>query len=698
MRKILQICKDVLKANALVFMYFIFAVVVELTAVFVVEGTPFISRPFLGLGLLFFVCGGISLIRNNRARATICAILLFAQVVFDLVFSVLYDMTDQYFDIGMLNLRNDAFAILENIPVDFIAFYSGLFCSIACLVLGLRHAYYHREVARTKRSVFFNIGLMAAGLATLGIAFFTYYPREAKDRYDEMIHGKETTAYSAYGMIGNLMGEVGKKAFQKITPLAEDDINSFVYAKESAPTEYFGVSKGKNVVVVLSESLEWYTFLRGNAGQNGLDGEYPNALDIPQETLEALYPNLTEYYEESLVATNFHGREKTDIAEVLSIVGSYPTDAYVNYEYAENTIPYTLPNILKQGTGNNVQLRSFHNGFKSFYNRGEAHKTLGFEGLTDMDDMVEISSAAEVSTFTNYMNDGERNLDSEMIETAKHLMFPTDGKQFFTYITTITMHGMYYDRDNLQPENNTKLAEKITLLQTFKPREEDGSLEEYERAEALYYYMATALEFDYMLGCMKADLQKKGLWEDTIVVLFGDHNAYYQELSNYVKDIHEYEDEAKYTDLYNVPLMIHDAALVKKLAENGESRIVTKFLSTADIVPTLLDLLGIKYFENLYYGKPIFSDETSVLYSRAYGVFVGDGILRRSVKGKLYQYDGLTESGVPVADTLSAFEKEGVELVERIKYCDYIFRQDHFGKEENYDKFLSEMRRINGWQ
>ncbi len=690
--------KNWVKGNLLVLIYSVFAVLIETTAVFVVEKTPFMERPYLSLGALCFVCGIILLIPNNRAKTVVCTVMLALQAGLDLVFSVIYDMTGQYFDLGMFNLRNDAFAILENIPVNFITFYVGLFFTLMFLVIGLRLSFTRRRVGRSKKSTFFYVGLMLAGIATFGISFISYFPRESEDKYDQMLAGKQAGAYKAYGMVGNLLGEFGKAIFQSEATLEGEDINEFLYEKTAEKSEYFGISKDKNVIVILAESLEWFTFLRGEAEGSSLTGEYPNAMDIPQEVLEGLYPNLTAYYNESVVMANFHSREKTDIAEVLSMLGNYPTGAYVNYDYAENVIPYTLPNILKSEVDGEIRMRSYHNGFKSFYNREQAHQTFGLEGLTDMYDLEEMSKAkAEEEgveeTFRNYMDDGERNLDSEMIKTAKEEMFPKD-ERFFTYITTITMHGMYKERENLKAENHTSLAEKLTLLEAYKPTDEGAA--DYKSALALYYYMTTGLELDYMLGCMKEDLQSKGIWENTTILLFGDHNAYYQDLSNYVKDIGDMGNkEKKYTDLYNIPMMIHDTDLVKKIAERGEARIINKFTCTADIVPTLLDLLGIRYFENLYYGHSVFSDKQSVLYSRAYGVFIGDGIVRRSVLGDYYLFEGETEGGALVADTLSAFEREGEALVKKIEYCDYIFRQDHFADEENYQKFVMAMERIN---
>ncbi len=687
--------------NSLIVLYFVFAVLLEMIAVFVVEGSPFLTRPFLSLGLLLLLCGILLFIKSNRARTIVCGLLLLVQMLLDMVFDVIFSLTDQYFDFSMLTLKNDAFAILENLPVNFIIFYVGLAFALTIFVYGFRRTYKEKRVSAPKKSAFFYVGMSLAGIATVCTSFLTYFPREEKNKYDEMLVGRASTAYSAYGMIGNLLGEAGKTLFQKTTPIAGADIDEFIYAKTSNGSPYFGTSKGKNVVVVLGESFEWYTFLRGDSDYAGsLQGEYVNALEIPQEVLKELYPNLTRFYEESVVMTNFHAREKTDIAETLAIMGTYPTGPYVNYEYEENTLPFTLPNLLKQETDGNIHVRSFHNGFKSFYNREVAHATFGFDKVNgllspvDMNDMEEMSNKIEANggkeIFYDYMDEGERNLDSEMVATAKDLMFPTD-RRFCTYITTITMHGMYYDRVNMRKENNTKLAEKLTLLERYKPTEE--TTENFVEAERLYYYMTTGLEFDLMLGLMMEDLESKNLLDDTLIAVYGDHNAYYQGMSGFVKDIPDYDTENKFTDLYNIPFMLWDKDLVAAVPEN--ERMVNKFTCTADIMPTLMDLLGITYFENLYYGRSVFAKEESVLYSRAYDVFVGDGILRRSVKGDYYLYDGLNENGVPVADTLAAFEAEGERLVEKIKYCDYIFRQDHFGETKNYTRFVEEMDKIN---
>jgi phosphoglycerol transferase MdoB-like AlkP superfamily enzyme len=205
--------------------------------------------------------------------------------------------------------------------------------------------------------------------------------------------------------------------------------------------------------------------------------------------------------------------------------------------------------------------------------------------------------------------------------------------------------------------------------------------------EILFYYMLTALDTDRAIGQLKKDLAQKGLLEDTVIVLFGDHNAYYHELSNYVKDIEDYDTDRKFTDLYNVPLMIYNKGWSDQMSE--EERVINKFTCTADIVPTLLDLLGINYYSNLYYGNSIFSDKQSVLYTRAYDNFISDGIVSRSVNKMLYRDKSVTDA------QFNAYKTEATALVQKIKYCDYIFKQDYFGTDEKLALFQENMRQLN---
>ncbi|MBQ3584234.1 MAG: LTA synthase family protein [Lachnospiraceae bacterium] len=658
--------KDWIRDNQIVVIYFIYAILIEMIGVFAVEGNPLITNPFIELGLLFAMSGIALVMKSNRKRFIFCTILLIVQAVLDLAFAVVYDMTGQYFDFGMLNLRNDAFGILESIPMNFIAFYSAMFFCIFFVIYGMRIIRRKKTLEYSVKQKYSYIGILFAGIILMCASIYLNNS-EKVDKYEKMLKNKQKSNYSSYGIVGNLINEFSKgMIFTETEFLSSEEIDEYIYSEVAEPTAQFGVSKDKNVIVVLVESFEWFSILQSD--------EYPNQLDLSKEEIEYLFPNLTKFYENSVVMSNFHSREKTDISETLSIMGSYPTDAYVNYDFSENTIPQTVPNILQTFVDEDIQLRSFHDGFKSFYNREQTHKIFGFESLTDMYDMYDISSRmvksgeASETVMHDYMTNGERNLDSEMFNTCKDLMFPTDTR-FYTYITTITMHGIYYERENLA-DNYKKLEE------VYKPSNKENEME-----QNLINYLTAVMDFDKALGIMMEDLEEKGLLENTTIVLFGDHNTYYQQLSNYVKDIEDYETDNYFTDLYKVPFMIYDVDL--------EPQVIDKFTCTSDIAPTVLDLLGIQYYSNLYYGTSVFSEKESVLYSRAYGVFIGEGVVGRSMNSLLYKSDTMTDT------YMEYFRDEAEKLVEKIKYCDQIFYQDYFGTDKNYNAYVQKMWEIN---
>lgn len=663
-KKIKERALNYIKRNRVIFLYAVFAISIEMIAVFAVEGNPIMTQPYIFICVVGVISSLILLINNNKIRFILCTILIIGQTLADLALVVVFDMTGQYFDYGMLSLRNDAWGILESIPMNFIAFYLSLLCCIVFVVFGYRSI---KRIPKVKVNSGMRVIECIAGalfMTCIG-AFLTINNSENVNKYVKMIKNTEGSNYASMGLIGNFINEMSKGLiFTDMEYMKNEDIDNFIYNKVTENSPNFGISKDNNVVVMLVESFEWFSFVKSE--------EYPNGLDLSKEDIEYLFPNLTKFYNNSIVMNNFHSKEKTDISETISILGSYPTEAYVDYDFEYNTIPNTLPNTIRALEGGDIASNSFHNGYKSFYNREKTHKIFGFDSLTDSYDMYKISDEAVKSgkaktpLITDYMSEGERNLDSEMIETCKDMMFPKD-KRFFTYITTITMHGMYYERENLK-----EYVDKLNSVYTPKTNSDEEKI--------LMNYVTTVMEFDKAVGVMMEDLEKKGLLDKTTIVMFGDHNSYYQQLSNYVKDIENYNTERNYTDLYKVPLMIYDS--------NLKHQVIEKFTCTSDIVPTVFDLLGINTYENMYYGTSVFNDRQSVLYSRAYGIFVGDGMVFRSLNDQLYVNKNVTNQ------YKNDFTKEGDKLVEKIKYCDQIFYQDYFADKKNYNTFIEKLKEI----
>lgn len=646
--------KKLLKNNYPIICYILLSIFTELLGVLAVGFGVGISSPWMLLTLIGLGTSILLLVKNNTIRFYLSAFFVLVQGICCIFCIVLYEMTGTLFDYGMFNLRSDAMGILESIPLNFTFIFTYLVVFIIYWIFGKRFLSKIDKPKKSKLLYFIpSISIIFFTCLNVTTAIFTNRQKGETD-YTLKLYSDGKGNYKSLGMTSNFVNELYKGFFFNKVELGDiNELEAYIYQETSTPTEHFGTSENNNVVTILVESLEWFAFVQDET-------LYPNGhKNLTEEQLDFLFPNLRKFYNDSVVLNNFYAREKTDISENLSIIGSYPTNAYINYDFPKNTMPFTLPNILSTFDNDIVQ-KSFHNGFKNYYNRNTEHKSLGFESFTAAEDLYKMG-------MTNWASKGNRNLDSEMIEAAKDEMFPTD-KRFNTYITSITMHGMYYERENLK-----QWYEKIDSINAI-PKSKDENHNNFRN------YVAAAMEFDHALGLILSDLEAKNLLDNTTITIFGDHNTYYQGLSNYVKDIYGYKDD-NYTNLYRVPCIIYD--------QNLNHQIINKFTTTTDIVPTLLDLLGINYYSNLYFGTSVFKTNESILYSRAYNMFLDTNIYFNSLNNILYKSKKVDEQ------YLNNIEEKAKILLTKLEAIDKIFYHDVFANEDRYNTFITKMTTIN---
>lgn len=641
------------KRNLLILCFLAFFIITELTAVFVTSGEVYIRHPwiFIGLCVLFTVI--LYVVRNQKARYIVGLIFLTAVGVADGGFVLLFEMTETLFEFPMINLRGEAVSILDSLTIDFV--YTLVFgtCLSIYAVAGWRMFPKLPEIPKLKR---FPVAVTVLLVFSLSVNLLAVEAvRPYKDVGDNLLYGNSVNAYSELGVSGNLIYELANGIFakEKFGELTDAELEDFIYDKDGIYYTNFpeNAKKKYNLVTILCESLEWFSFIQNT-------GKYPNGYNLENTNILAeLYPNLNRFYNESVVMTNFHAREKTDISENYALIGSYPTKAFINYTFPENYIATSLLNNLKI-TDESVVCSYFHNGFAAFYNRTDYLTNLGFDKVVFSEDM------AKCEGFTDWSAYNERNLDHEMIKVCKDEMFPTE-RRFYTFITSITMHGVYAYRQNLDDLGYYDKLESAGI----KVTEKDNTLH-----DTFVHYLAAVMEFDRALGEIYKVLEEKNLLDNTIIAIFSDHNTFYQGLSRYVKS-------TSTPALFEVPFMIRCPGI--------DHRVIEKFTCTADIVPTLCDLLGLNVYGNLYFGNSVFSEKESVLYSRAYGVFITD---------KIYFYN---LNRIIWADTscddeyMKALIDRATALTGKITACNRIFYNDYFSKSGKASMYEDKMRDIN---
>lgn len=288
---------------------------------------------------------------------------------------------------------------------------------------------------------------------------------------------------------------------------------------------------------------------------------------------QVLMPNLMMLHDQGLAFDNFYAPaypRTTSDSEFISLTGLFPSieSGPTCYNFNRNDYRYSFANMLRN---NGYTANSFHNNGAEVYNRNIFHPSMGLEKFYDAKDL----KLNDVLTDTN------------LIEKGKDLITPTDYK-FFSHVLTISGHGDY----------NINYAE----AEKYK----DQVIAEYGDTypEETLGYIAYQMEFDAFLGEMIKDIEAKGLLNDTVIVVMADHYPYMMQESNYqaIKGTNQAYEYAK------LPFIIYNPSL--------KPEVVDQLVTTVDVVPTLMNLLGIEYNANYYFGKDAFdaNEENMVIY------------------------------------------------------------------------------------
>jgi lipoteichoic acid synthase len=213
---------------------------------------------------------------------------------------------------------------------------------------------------------------------------------------------------------------------------------------------------------------------------------------------------------------------------------------------------------------------SLHANNKSFWNRDIMYHSLGYDRFYDISDY-------EVDAF-NSVTWGLKDKPF-FKQSIKHLQqMPL---LFFTKFITLTNHFPF------------------TLSVA------DRSINEYNSASStLNKYFPTVRYTDEALQQFFTDLKVAGIYDNSIIVLYGDHIGISENhntaMSKYLgKEITPFDS----VQLQRVPLIIHIPGLKGKTMDVVSGQI--------DLRPTILHLLGITNEQQIEFGTDLFSKRTT---------------------------------------------------------------------------------------
>ena len=346
--------------------------------------------------------------------------------------------------------------------------------------------------------------------------------------------------------------------------------------------EYTDIFKGKNVLVIHAESIQNFLL---NTEINGT----------------AIAPNLKRLASEGMYFSNFYAQESvgtssdSEFTYSTSLMPASSGTVFVSYWDRE------YPSIQKFMKNEGYYIFSMHANKGNYWNREVMHKKIGYDNF--------------------YYYDKDYKLDDMM---GLGLSDKSFFKQSVTKIKSIKEQYDKYYGLLIMLTNHTPfeaLKGKSDLDLTYKYTNENGEVitQSYLEGKNLGNYFTTAHYADEAIGDLVNELDEAGLLENTILVIYGDHDAKvkrseyeyyynYNPQTNSVRssDDPEYKEFTKYDYELNrkVPFIIwtKDEELRKKI-----NREVTDVAGMYNVLPTLGNMLGI--YDKYALGQDVFSTE-----------------------------------------------------------------------------------------
>lgn len=232
-----------------------------------------------------------------------------------------------------------------------------------------------------------------------------------------------------------------------------------------------------------------------------------------------------------------------------------------------------------------------------------------------------------------------------------------------------------YDPDKIPLAENPKLPQNAPLMATntmreliggyndfhHAPRPHEGSLTEEQARLLKHGYYASVSYVDAQIGRLLDELRRLALWDNTIVVLWGDHGWKLGEHNSWCK-MTNFEIDTR------VPLIVR----VPGARENG--RQCDRLVEFVDIYPSLCAVAGVSVpdgLEGLSF-SPLLENRSLPWKSAAFSQFLREGIwvapdgveyMGRSIRTDRYRFVRwfTWETGEPVAEELYDHQTDPLE-------------------------------------
>lgn len=389
-----------------------------------------------------------------------------------------------------------------------------------------------------------------------------------------------------------------------------------------------GIAKGKNVIVIQLEAF-----------QNFVIGSKYNGQEITPN-LNRLLEQDTLYFDQYYSTV---GKGNTADAEFTSLNSLYPVMDGECYRLYQNNTYNGLPWLLKE---QGYSTAAFHGYNGDFWNRRNAYPKQGIDNYYAIEDLKQDDIIG--------LGISDKSLFRQAVSRLKE-----EKQPFFSLMVTLSSHHPYnideslWEMDILPEDKGTKFAQ----------------------------YLQSVHYTDEAIGELIQQLKEEGLYDNTVIALYGDHHGLNCTMDNNDEIVGRYLGRTyTYDEMMNVPLIIH-------IPNSGVKETVSTLGGQIDFLPTMANLMDLQMKQPYVLGQDLVNAQNGFAAFTAYifeGSFVYNDIFFNISREGVFQGSEAwkigTDEKVDIEDYKELYQKAidlkaaSKEILEQDLIKDYIHR------------------------
>jgi len=383
----------------------------------------------------------------------------------------------------------------------------------------LKKVDYYTKVEKLEDGKVRALGTMIAALIALGL-------------YSPMVSGTDLSRLGKqwnreyvvmkFGIYIYQVNDVVASISSSLAPLfgydeAMKEFREFYNEKDDAikTNKYTNIFKGKNILVIHAESIQNFVL---NTKING----------------EEITPTLNKLASEGIYATNFYSQESigtssdTEFTFNTSLMPATNGTVFVNYFDREFV---TIPKLLKE---QGYYTFSMHANKAAFWNRQTVHKNFGYDHFYAHTNAYEIKEEDIIGLGLN-----DKSFFSQSVPYIKEIN--ETYQNFYGTVIMLTNHTPFTDIEkHSEFEVDYKYIDPVTKEEVSAP---------YLEGTTMGSYIKSVHYADEAIGEFLEELDKEGILDNTVVVIYGDHDAKLKKSEfNRYYNYDPYNDEIKDKD------------------------------------------------------------------------------------------------------------------------------------------------------